>query len=842
MSVETQAANLATAVNGLVSAVNTAKGTLDTNVASAQTAHSATVAAYEGARTAADDAKADVDAVYEALRSAGSLASYQDLAAVTSAFNETAYDVLVYDTKQDSDGGAWRHKSNHTTWYNEELGTTTRGTRREFPSVVLVVSEATSLGNTNGRLWIFDADDPSLPMWRIFNNGTLMWDFYSTTLPPNTSAKVAALDGKICFVNNSNAGWSGNGLYVADFAADQILAYAHSGGGLIEGIINGRVRPYTGGLTALSARSSPNCVAITALPNAPRHSITGLPIPTIAVGGESHCSVLRDDNTAVNLASAVACSEVEFLPDGRLMVVRDSTMSNGQKYVSVYDAPYDGAIAESYTAFANQSLGDVLLSHSGAQGTNVKLAPMTEEAFGWGHSNSSGMVKRDRTSLSNGLVNMWGTTYCTGWMPGDTVFAGFCDSIAHPWTNGQQIVTGDDSEFTSSAGNWAGTYGGTIASVSGELEVTSSTSVHSRATVAVSNLVPGVRYKATIEGRSGSGGKSAQFQLTSSGGSSSWGRMIHNGTSYFTTNSTMTLLYFEFIATSATEYFSAGFQGDGAQGDTNYFDNFQVSAMVVDHSYAANHATWTAPGRPEPVATGAEMNVWDGFAHARYLDIPYDSSFDFGTGDFTFAFWYSMVSTPLAVVYSRGDGTQSTTNDLFRIALTSVGGWQIHAYDSSGNIQQSFHANVFNALTPDLDTFYHQVITRSGSDIHLYTNGIHRQTISNVTFSIGGSTQPITRIGHVAGNLNVTNSWGAGSGHLSMFRASRSSVSAEQVRFMYDSEKHLFKQNAACTLVDGRECLRSAEFPAQAHTTLKLKLGKTLSFYPTPKNELPQVI
>ena len=31
----------------------------------------------------------------------------------------TAVDVFVYDTSKDSDGGAWRSRTQHTSWYNE---------------------------------------------------------------------------------------------------------------------------------------------------------------------------------------------------------------------------------------------------------------------------------------------------------------------------------------------------------------------------------------------------------------------------------------------------------------------------------------------------------------------------------------------------------------------------------------------------------------------------------------------------------------------------------------------------------------------------------------------------
>ena len=31
----------------------------------------------------------------------------------------TLYKIFVYNTKNDSDGGAWRHRTQDTSWYNE---------------------------------------------------------------------------------------------------------------------------------------------------------------------------------------------------------------------------------------------------------------------------------------------------------------------------------------------------------------------------------------------------------------------------------------------------------------------------------------------------------------------------------------------------------------------------------------------------------------------------------------------------------------------------------------------------------------------------------------------------
>ena len=70
------------------------------------------------------------------------------------------YGIFVYDTKQDSDGGAWRHRTSHTSWYNE-APSRYRGHRKEFPSIAVIVSDTDQVS-------IYDGDDPNLSLWMTF--------------------------------------------------------------------------------------------------------------------------------------------------------------------------------------------------------------------------------------------------------------------------------------------------------------------------------------------------------------------------------------------------------------------------------------------------------------------------------------------------------------------------------------------------------------------------------------------------------------------------------------------------------------------------------------------------
>ena len=123
----------------------------------------------------------------------------KNLSQINSEISDTAVDVFVYDTRKDSDGGAWRKRTQHTSWYNETLGTATRGSRREFPAVAVYSFTAEE------QLTIYDGDDPDLPMWMVIDtNATEYYLIAGTTTDDLIS--VAALNGII--VTGNVAGYN----------------------------------------------------------------------------------------------------------------------------------------------------------------------------------------------------------------------------------------------------------------------------------------------------------------------------------------------------------------------------------------------------------------------------------------------------------------------------------------------------------------------------------------------------------------------------------------------------------------------------------------------------------
>jgi len=210
----------------------------------------------------------------------------ETLGQIAASKAETAVDVFVYDTSRDSDGGAWRKRTQHTSWYNETLNTSTRGSRREFPAVAVIVIA----GGGNPKVTIYDGDDPSLPLWRECSAG--IPNFSGTVV-----SSVKMLNGKLFLGVSVNYA----GYLLLDFPSDYWAwngaGQGNNGNGKFVGVIanplldDPGVQPtdtqgttYTSGVYTYPSLISftINDVAMTVLPDSPIDPATGLPVPTIA--------------------------------------------------------------------------------------------------------------------------------------------------------------------------------------------------------------------------------------------------------------------------------------------------------------------------------------------------------------------------------------------------------------------------------------------------------------------------------------------------------------------------------------------------------------------------------
>jgi hypothetical protein len=424
-----------------------------------------------------------------------------ELRAIAAEISDSAVDVFVYDTSRDSDGGKWRERTQHTSWYNEELNTATRGARREFPAVAVIVAEV-------NKVTIYDGDDPDMGMWMVFEV-TMNMNLITATTGSIVSS-LYALNGVLCVGING----SSPHLTPIDFISEKSGHYTTSGNKYFLFDIskrNNTSSPAHGGYdsTVAIVNSSVNDVAMTILPNAPIDEDTGLPVPTIAVacgdGSSSGFSIINHDGTVANKSyiEGAKSQSVSFTSDNRL-VVSQKRNSNGDIWVAIYDnlttststigvIIHDPNISVKYNDINHLNLPNIL---SGTTGTIGGKYIMSE--------NGLTLIDEGETYVDDDGAKIYGmaayatSKYNTGWMPGDIKLAALSDSVVeNVGLNSDNLLTGDNSTFTSSVGDWGGVHA--ILSVdANRLKVTSSTSTDTGLAYLDVDTVVGARYSLEV--------------------------------------------------------------------------------------------------------------------------------------------------------------------------------------------------------------------------------------------------------------------------------------------------------------------------------------------------------
>ena len=470
MAYETELATLTTSVENFNTAVTGKKTSiLDPKVTSGLGSQSTAKTHEETTKGYLNETEQFKETTYDSLRSIDSIAT-QNLAAIAQSKSETAVDVFVYDTSKDSDGGAWRKRTSKTSWYNETLGTATRGSRKEFPSVAVIVAETT-------KITIYDADDPSMSMWFTSRNTTTdVGEGVLRHLNGYNPTCVSAKDGKVFVGINISGNYASNeGLHYLDFVKDE------AGKHVTSSAYTGKVTPLTAypntNITSDSSMgvlssADVNDVAMTVLPNAPIDPATDLPVPTIAVATDSGVSVIKDDGSVVDITAStwtLYAKSIKFLDDNKIYFNANSNDGGSRVYyvepIPDADLVYlesdwyntSNAYERYIPTIGGAWTGDIVLSHGSPFDSEV-------EAIGndLAEVNGSvlGRIARKEGDPSNGLHNVTTTEYNTGWMLGDTQLATLMSTDDTDISN-TNLVT----DFFTSSGNWTSLAAGT--SISG---------------------------------------------------------------------------------------------------------------------------------------------------------------------------------------------------------------------------------------------------------------------------------------------------------------------------------------------------------------------------------------
>ena len=711
----------------------------------------------------------------------GNIAGTSTIAGISSSISDSATDVFVYDTSKDSDGGAWRKRTQYTSWYNETLNTSTRGSRREFPAVAVIVAE-------QNFIRIYDGDDPDLPMWMVFNVGSQGMANTPMVQLQNVDKVVYALNGiLVTGTKNENSNY---GQPVINFISEKVLRMDSQGGEGGEWMGTIAQRNETIGYRSVDydyviAVSQVNDVAMTVLPNAPIDEATGLPVPTIAVATNGGLSVITDSGSVFDdtTSAGVSSAGVEGCAFSGTKVVYYRGGASGNKvYVQdVYGISADFTGQRMYRVAPYGETNEVtdvchgLADIDAVEGSDDNLILGAEEGIA--------IINEDLESSTRGLVAKIASDYNTGWMPGKVqgAFLSDTDDTNLSTTDLSLITNGDFSNGTTGWSNDATptftVSGGGVASVdrngggaTGQCYQTITTEVGRTYTV-------GVLVSAVSNGFQVYAGEAP----SASNITMSHGAINSTGTHYWTFTATTTSTRLDFSATQNVN-------------GTASFDNITIFDGDADRSANRKGLTTYGTITKSAVATGAELVAYSGFQHTNpdnYLKQPYNSDLDFGTGDFNVT-WWQYITGDIAnseYVYDRQGGN----GNRHAVYYTSGNSGSLAFYTNAGSSSET----IATGINSYKDGWACYTVNRNSSGLmQIYINGELKQS------STGLPTRDLTNTSAelFIGIRHSVDSGAATQAKFALMRFSKSIPSAAQVKKMYEDEKVLFQENAACTL------------------------------------------
>ena len=696
-----------------------------------------------------------------------------DIEKIKARTSDTAVDIFVYDTRKDSDGGAWRHRTQHTSWYNEGPSQG-RGARKEFPVVAVLVTY-------NNGLRIYDGDDPNLPMWmeawqyQNDSSGSTRWWGGS-----GTAGKVVAMNGMIVMGLTL-------GTRNLHFINDRMsLSYSPASGDYTQvgGVANRNDANATSGWDRSDQyythlrQQTVNDVAITVVPNSMIDISTGLPNPTFAVAHDAGVTVRKSDFSVVDIYRTND-DDVHFVEfDGDRVIM---AMEFGAVYVAkIPSSDQSGNPNADWTVYGTYSTNT-----SGTDwpyvlgyGSPDALAVMKNHTFAVsGHVNKEmykglSITSENLNSPSNGMCAWIRKDSNTGWMHGNVKRAllSSTDSTDLDRTNLLTVGTFD------SASGWTLSGAATPSISGGKLVYSGSGAGFAQRAESPAVITTGSTYtiKFTVSDYS-SGTVAART------GNSSYGPAASaNGT------------YYHEIEAGSTSTETILFYGNSFNGK---IDN--VELYIQDQDRSKNNTGMTVVGTVPrtPVADGAELMAYGPFNNG-YLQQAYDSALDYGTGDFYYMIWINLSGhTPLQGIWSRQDQGQGSGNRIqFQTVGNDNGKLAIYSGVNNGNFGDNSKCGI---------GVWHQVamVRRSGT-MYWYKDGVQFSSYSDTTnYTNSGA---VLRLGGLnlgsSGQEYTTNQYDMSQGKLALFRTGSTAPNLGQLKKMYYDEKKLFEKNAKCSL------------------------------------------
>ena len=705
------------------------------------------------------------------------------LGAIDTDITTTESAMFLYDTRLDSDGGAWRRRVQNTSWYNEALNTSTRGSRKDFPAVALIVAD-----NTADTVTIYDADHPDMAMWMVFNINNTQW--MKHTAAGNSVVDIFAMNGQMY----TCGGTSGGRFGIMDFIRDSGDMLETSYHYTAEGIVRRNLEPIDshGSVGVLRiATINAICVTATVLPDTPIDPLTGIHQPTIYVGTAEGLTVLNADRetyyegTSVTGTAYSYVGHITITPNGDLWYAGDSYdtyLSFRDTYVvdpklitrdwTWNNATDDQTITPSYAISTSNENGDVKVGYVNESAFNFLAGPAAGTKL-------DGLVLFDfnNTDAQPQLHAHIQTDHNTGWQTKDTRLVVMSDNDDTDVVGSGELISNGD--FSGGTTNWTTNGTSIITDQGGYIRVDRNSGSAANQCYQDITTVVGETYMIR-----------AKVLATNN----QYASIYHpGGETKSTTPATADILTGSFVATGTTSRIELA--ATGGSSITADFDD--VSCMLAVDDRSAKFQSIPVYGTiPKQVCdTGTDLVSYGPFSTSNYMEAPYNDELNFGTGDFHFSGWFNMTSTTSQGLISRvADGLGGTQAGFaMNTASSGVLGWAMY----TTGLHSSGRTNCGFGFTPKTNVWNHVVAMRKSGVMYLYLNGqLDTNIVPANTDDITDTTNsPPLTIGLLANAGSPANAT-----KLALWRISPTAPTEEQILKMFNDEKLMFEINAKATL------------------------------------------
>ena len=700
-----------------------------------------------------------------------------DLEKIKARTSDTAKDIFVYDTRKDSDGGAWRKRATTQSWYNEGASAL-RGARKEFPAVAIIVVEATVVT-------IYDADDPTCPMWMKFTQSTTqlgaMVGYTGVTITCCTMLNGILMVG----LDHTSQG-NVSGLRIINFISERFDWKANITGRNSNQhwpiIDRNGGRPFGINDGQLITDEFIIDVAATVLPNTPVDESIGIPNPTIAIATRQSLSIIKHDRTVINKQIVDVNTDIgniDFTNDGKIIGTR-----NYYNYVYVNDTLLTESSTVSYPSQFTTNINYFRDNGTNHPGPYSPLGPSSITGYGFANqvvsikgtdfalADTYGLsifsLDRNIPSTSN-LVTYVTKDFNTGHMIGD-IRGSYLSSIDTTNVNADTLKPADstlDSTFATSTG-WSNTADWTISGGVATCDGQNNNRFlypNAMSYPVGSSVVVEVTVTAYTSGT---------LNISYDSGNATAGTsMTGTGTYKFVgTNTSNTMVYLR----------SDSFIGS--------VDNVKIYIAEHDRSNKNNGLIPYGTISKANVATGAELTYYGGFSNTNYFYQSYNSNLNFGTGDLCIMFWAKFTQNNAYddLIHRRAHNGSAYTGT----------GWYLQM-GSNNNIVLKDSATGQSRAVMDGDSTYgywqHFCFVRRSNVGYSYKNGVQGSSTTPAWTENLDNTDAVLTIGRAT----ISSGGDADKTFLALVRFSATAPSEEQIKKMYEDEKCLFHENTKCT-------------------------------------------